>query len=59
MLRECAEKEALAKVMLISTQFLMFFGYVQDSNIGLDVFSTFKVIRFFVCLTNKLLFEQI
>ena len=48
MLRECCRYEALAKIMLYSSEFYKFFSYVEVStfDIASDAFSTFKV-RFF------------
>lgn len=45
MLRECARYEALAKIMLHSSEFFNFFRYVEVStfDIASDAFSTFKV----------------
>lgn len=44
MLRECARYEALAKIMLNSSDFYNFFNYVEVStfDIASDAFSTFK-----------------
>ncbi|RWS22914.1 protein Mo25-like isoform X2, partial [Leptotrombidium deliense] len=44
MLRECARYEALAKIMLHSDDFCLFFTYVEVStfDIASDAFSTFK-----------------
>lgn len=55
MLRECARYEALAKIMLHSSEFFNFFRYVEVStfDIASDAFSTFKVSVFVgaVCKT--------
>lgn len=44
MLRECARYDALAKIVLYSTEFYLFFRYVEVStfDIASDAFSTFK-----------------
>lgn len=44
MLRECARYDALAKIILMSTEFYLFFRYVEVStfDIASDAFSTFK-----------------
>ena len=45
MLRECIRYEELAKIVLLSPKFYLFFDYVELSafDIASDAFSTFKV----------------
>lgn len=45
-LRECLRHEPLAKIILLSPQFWLFFGYVELStfDVASDAFATFKVL---------------
>jgi calcium binding protein 39 len=44
-LRECLRHENLARIILTSPQFWLFFGYVELStfDVASDAFATFKV----------------
>lgn len=53
MLRECVRNEPLAKIILDSEEFYLFFQYVELStfDIASDAFATFRVCYHCLCHT--------